>query len=104
MKELIEHLEGLASRKIEVNNKKAGLCNELQVEFHLSPMFIQYYVEDWPHFSGDVTYPVPPSSGNMKPWETYHYTKNKWAYNQGKLRRNLCQHIANKLREENEHN
>ena len=64
----------------------------------LSYFLVKQHSKSWPKFSGDVDYPVPCTTSRVtSPSKQYYSECGKWNNTQGKLRKELCAHIAAKL-------
>lgn len=95
---IIEYLEGLANDTIEPANTTSGLC------FCLSQKGLRIYgmyeiFKSWNKFSGDGLYPVPDPEGRVTPSTKYLNTYNIWVGDYGELRKELCQYLADHIKE-----
>lgn len=100
MKErIIKYLEGLASGTIEPWDVEQGLCYSLEQEgLHIPKL--GKIIETWDKYSGDDDYPVPdPAEAEADPYLKYHNTADIWTGEYGELRRELCQYIADYIKE-----
>ena len=98
--EIIEYLEGLASGTIEPPDKEFGLCYSLKQEGLHIPRLSQIF-ESWDRFSGDPDHPVPHPKKETKidACRKYHKTANLWKGKYGRLRKELCQYVADYIAE-----
>lgn len=82
-------------------NVDYGICNNLH--FEGSTKFLRECFKSWEHYSGDDTYPVPDPDNMGCPEAAYriYHTVHESMYSgpYGELRRDLAQHILNKLNE-----
>ena len=98
VKEAIESLETWAVSGAPFTN--VGVCANLA--FNIECVDIDWYfvvgcaARSWPHYSGNSAYPVPLHS--RLPKEAFE-EEALWEGVYGELRRNLCKHIANYLKE-----
>jgi len=94
-KKIIKYLRDLADGGMP-GHKGLGLCSNLEWfaggHIHLSPKF-----KSWPHYSGMLVYPVPATNKGLTAEIQYHRHIGLWIGKQGKLRRDLCRHIADEM-------
>ena len=82
-----------------------GGCNLLYDEFVPAicsgkelVILLQYYFKRWPHYSGDIKYPIPDPHNINRPSLMYALSGCKWARNDYcNLRRKLFRFIATQL-------
>jgi len=94
IKDAIKRLRELAAGAYP-ENTCAGLCCEMH-EYQIN---VKRLAKGWSKHSGDKFYPIPASNHDRSPFEEYSRTMNLWGSSQGKLRRELCAYIADKLAE-----
>lgn len=103
---IITQLELWGAKKGKPRYEHAGIClNINRAGFAGSDALVREYCKDWPHFSGNERYPVRSPiadnagrlTGAFKAYDTYRLWGNS---KYGNMRRDLCRHIATKLREE----
>jgi len=91
------------------DDKDQGICCLFEDEFRISlramlmsqtgnGLIMAELYSSWPHYSGDVCYPVPDPQGLKEPEEAFD-TVIRWKGPFGTLRRSLCRHLASELRE-----
>lgn len=75
-----------------------GIC--YQIDSHLFDYdskdvydLIADYARDWPHYSGNGSYPIPTSNKRMTAEEYYDARDRKWRGKQGQYRYELIDHI-----------
>lgn len=116
---LSEHFDSIAKKEIEPEaGQYHGICEELSVfifnfipasPLHSNALKVELRkaFESWPHFSGDIVYPVPPCKGFMcddsddSPYAEIAFDDcdDCWADDEyGDLRRDLCAHVATHFR------
>jgi hypothetical protein len=95
--EHINYLESLAAGEMP-KMPEYGLCENFCDKFRVH--LPEELVKDWEHYSGDLDYWVPATRKGLEPYEQYYKTRNLWIRKQGELRRDLCRHIARKIKEE----
>jgi len=93
--EIIKYLRELADGGMP-KNKIVGLCSNLD-GFAGGYISISDYYESWPHYSGHWNYPVPATRKGFSPFAQYQSRRGLWIRKQGKLRRDLCRHIADEM-------
>ena len=103
--DLADHLEALSNREIYPENRYAGICKEVGYLFSniYYPLngsdFITPFLESWDHYTGSSMYPVP--HDDLHSMDAYHLSNDLWGNSPyGDMRRDLCRHIAMKIREE----
>lgn len=100
MDEVVKHLRMLAKGG-EPRNKDHGLCSEIFASFGQPEWrIIRPHFSSWEHFSGSRDFPVPSTHKHYNALEYYMKFKQKWLRKQGRLRRDLCTHIADQLEKE----
>jgi len=96
---IINHLRWLADGgKPEYTT--GGICLELKRKLGVKYEELFPYFKSWEHYSGNIVYPVPATNKKYSVIEQFDYTQNLWIREQGKLRRDLCRHIANEMEKE----
>ena len=96
---IADRLEEVAKYPSRVPNRDWGMCILLFDNFNISDAsVVRQYFKSWPKYSGNDSYPVP--KYRTDPSTAYIETKDKWKGAYGRDRRDLCRHIAKKLREE----
>lgn len=99
MKErIIEYLEGLANNTVKPANIEHGLCVCLAKERLKIPR-LSKILGLWDKCSGNTIYPVPDPEGEVDACTKYLNTSNMWVGEYGKLRKELCQHVADYIKE-----
>lgn len=104
--EIAEHLEKLGNKEIEPMYSTLGMCAEIETivgrgigctisEVNIT---IDNIFEQWPKFSGSVSYPISVSGSG---WDDFDILDNKWSGDTeySALRLELCLFTAMKLRE-----
>lgn len=79
-----------------------GICGSItNLKINVSGDVLVYsYSQEWPHFSGDVSYPIPHPTSKYYQTEAYHEL-DKWSDTvYGNMRRELCGYIATRIRED----
>jgi len=72
----------------------AGLCRDME-QYQIN---VRSLAEGWGKHSGDKFYPIPATSNQENSaQDEYSRSMDLWAGEQGKLRRELCSYIADKL-------
>jgi hypothetical protein len=91
-------------------DRTLGICAEYKSEFR-SSMNVDLDAHgidltDWPHYSGEEYFPVPPTDGRLTDTPSmsaaekqFMRTCDLWSGKQGDLRRDLCGWIADRLGE-----
>jgi len=93
MKAAIERLRELAAGAFP-ESTCAGLCCEMY-EYQINAKRL---AKGWSKHSGDKFYPIPAtSSPDFSALDEYLGSRDLWSGEQGKLRRELCSYIADKL-------
>ena len=99
VKAAIESLEAWATSGAP--SPTQGICTNLDIAINCEDINWYFVVGctamSWPHYSGSLCYPVPPH-GYSSPKEAFEKEK-LWEGAYGALRKNLCKHIANYLKE-----
>jgi len=95
IKDAIKRLRELADGAYP-KNPCVGLCCEMK---QYKIVNVPILAEGWSNHSGNKFYPIPASKHDCSPLEEYSRTMNLWGGSQGKLRRELCAYIADKLAE-----
>jgi len=95
---IIIFLEGLANGTIEPIDTMLGLCSCLSEEGLKIPEMRQI-MENWDSFSGSALYPVPDPAGELDACTKYQSTSDMWGGEYGKLRKELCQYLADHIKE-----
>jgi len=94
MKAAIERLRELAAGASPVVGAYAGLCYEMK----RYAIDVKILALGWNKHSGDKFYPIPATSKKgISPFTEYLRTMDLWSGEQGRLRRELCSYIADKL-------
>lgn len=86
-------------------DRELGICNSLAVrsngEFYNCVCLFERIVEQWPHFSGSLTYPVPGDGTDYtNPGDCFNRVENLWEGTQGELRRELLHFIIQQCKRE----
>jgi len=93
MQDAIERLRELAAGAPPALTH-AGLCREMEKY----PITITILAKGWDKHSGDKFYPIPATSNQENSaHDEYSRCMDLWGGEQGKLRRELCSYIADKL-------
>lgn len=86
--------------------KEEGICHNIwrMTSFYAPTPFqdqIMYLMTQWPDFSGDELFPVPPTVETLvdDPMDAYLCVTNEWIGEYGKKRRDLCLYLAERLEE-----
>ena len=108
IKEVIYHLRDLANGDVKPLDKTLGICRELRFRLAVNSHSLRCHIDTWPKLDRakgcDFIYPIKDKKGNY--WATtsdYPHTSTSMWDNRttvGKLRRELCTHIATCLQEE----
>ena len=96
----IDFLRALGNRTVEPKLPRFGLCKNYQNEFdeHIDSNFwYRDMCDDWKHFTGTYSYPIPDSNNpRCSGYQAYYFSNiNMWndaAY--GNMRRAFCLHCA----------
>ena len=99
IEELSEKLLKLADKEIEPEDPNYGLCREV---FRREDIQFKDVVRQWPHFSGNLVYPIPcPDGGD--PGDAYNDTEDSDMWNPdhpyGALRLDLCRWLSDRIKE-----
>ena len=98
VKAAIEALETWAVSGAPLTN--VGICSNLDSAIYCEDIYWCFVVEcaarSWPHYSGSLAYPVP-LHGRLP--KAAFEEEALWEGVYGELRRDLCKHIANYLKE-----
>ena len=97
-KEIIEYLKGLASGTIKPADTRLSLCCCLEQEGLRIPKLSQIF-ESWSKYSGDIAYPIPDPKGWGSAYTKFCRAGDMWEGEYGDLRRELCQYIADYIKE-----
>ena len=100
-RKLIVYLLGLEDGSETPVYTKGGICNVIQSVFniHKEEIGLEEIFKSWEHWSGITEFPISdPYKWNRKPDKVYMRTENLWVGKYGKLRRELCGHVANELK------
>jgi len=93
MKATVERLRELAAGA-SPESTCVGLCSEMKQY----PIKVQTLALGWSKHSGNECFPIPATGGQeYDALDAYSWTMNLWSGEQGKLRRELCSYIADKL-------
>jgi len=98
-REIIKHLRWLADGGMP-SFPRSGVCLELRERFSIGHIELEQFFASWKHRSNDPVYPVPSGNKKYDAYKYYYYSNNKWGGKQGKLRRDLCRHIADEMEKE----
>ena len=97
---VVDYLEGLARGTIEPESFKGGLCFCLETKGIKIPKLKQIF-KSWSKFSGEVSYPVPDPYNKraIAAYERFHESSGMWEGEYGKLRKELCQYVADYIKD-----
>lgn len=95
---IIKYLEGLANGTIKPYDEEHGLCACLEEKGLKIPRLSQIF-ESWDKCSGNTIYPVPDPEGETDSCTKYRNTSDMWGGKYGELRKELCQFIADNVRD-----
>lgn len=102
-RKIVDFLEALANNQVPDKYKNNGICNAIHIEFgDIFSRKIYRHFETWDKFSGNKFYPI--LSEKKDPMYAYNDCLNEgdmWPDNEyGDSRRDLCRHLAEKIKEE----
>lgn len=86
-------------RKLQCHGGKReilGIC----AHFEDYPHLVGKYSKDWEHYTGDENFPVPCQDYPDDPGFGYIICDNLWSDEYGRLRKDLCRHIADAIDKE----
>jgi len=92
MKDAIERMRELADGAFPEKGNY-GLCREMSPY----PIMVSNLALGWAKHSGSECYPIPASSHGYSAIDEYSRNMDLWRGEQGRLRRELCSYIADKL-------
>ena len=75
--------------------RTVGICGH----FEEYPNLVEKYCLGWEHYTGDEAFPVPCPDG-PDPALGYLRCTDMWSGEYGRLRKDLCRHIANAIDKE----
>lgn len=97
MRYVLDNLKKI--RKEGIPNKELGICFYTKCKTINEITKVRSIYESWPHFSGDLGYPVPHELGSDY---AFSFTENKWdrRTKYGRLRWDLLDYTINYLERE----
>ena len=84
----------------------AGICLNLKTALRIPGHkaiipYLRPFFRNWPHFSGDNSYPIKDPINYCSAYSIYHSYEDLWPKNAyGDLRRDLCLHLADGFAEQ----
>lgn len=101
MQEVIEKLRKIAAGDLTDVETPCGLCFHLGMPTTTKLLeLLEESLETWPHYSGDIAYPIPSLHEDFTPRDVYWSDIPKWEGEYLRLRMDLARHFADFLEAE----
>lgn len=109
--EALKILVGVANDVFPKNwRPNIGLCNNVRWELedrgiHYNDLYqFRYWIKEqfphWPHYSGDLGFPVPSMDKDVRTMDAYYHSGDLYVGEYGDMRKNLAGFLARRLKDE----